>query len=334
MDLVLRFAVSLLPVVLFLITLVYLDSYKLVHVRALVMAILIGAVVALVCLSINDAVIHELGIRRRMSSRYFAPVLEETLKAGYVMWLIRKGRVGFSVDAAIIGFAVGCGFALIENTYYLQTLKSSGIAVWVVRGLGTAVMHGGMTAVFAIIAKSLYDRHEGKGAWWLPGLLLSIGLHSLFNHFILPPIVSTVVLHATLPVIILYVFWRSERATKHWLGERMDVDAELLEIINSGKISESRIGHYVEAMKKQFSPEVLIDILCYLRVHVELAIAAKGVLMMREAGFKASAPEGTQEKFRELRHLEHSIGKTGRLAIAPFLHTSSRDLWQIYMLDQ
>jgi RsiW-degrading membrane proteinase PrsW (M82 family) len=333
-DLVSSFAVSLLPVLLFLLTLTYLDSYKLVHMRTLVFTILVGCAVALVCLTINDAVIHDFGVRRRVSSRYVAPVLEEALKAVYVAWLIRKGRVGFLVDAAIVGFAVGTGFALIENTYFLQTLKSGGPLVWVVRGLGTAVMHGGMTAIFAILAKFLFDRGDGRGAWWLPGLALVIVLHSLFNHFILPPVVSTLVLHATLPAIILFVFWRSERATKHWLGTQMDVDAELLDIINAGRISESRIGHYVEAMKKQFTPEVLIDILCYLRLHVELAISAKGLLMMREAGFKPPLPEGTPEKFRELRHLEKNIGPTGRLAIAPFLHSSSRDLWQIYMLDQ
>ncbi len=333
-DLVVRFSVSLLPVVLFLVTLVYLDSYKLVHVRSLVMAILFGCGVALVCLTINNAVIHDLGVPRRLSSRYVAPVLEEFLKAAYVGWLIARGRVGFPVDAAVVGFAVGTGFALIENTYYLQRLDSAGILVWAVRGLGTAVMHGGMTAIFAMVAKTFFDRRQGRGAWWLPGLALAIALHSLFNHFILPPVMSTLVLHITLPALILFVFWRSERVTKQWLGTQMDVDAELLDIINSGNMSESRIGHYVETMKKQFAPEVLIDILCYLRVHVELAISAKGLLMMREAGFKASPPAGTQEKFRELRHLEKSIGKTGRLAIAPFLHTSSRDLWQIYMLDQ
>lgn len=329
-----RFAVSLLPVVLFLGTLVYLDSYKLVRIRTLVMTIVVGIAVALVCLTINDAVINDLGVPRRMSSRYIAPVFEEALKAAYVAWLIRKGRVGFLVDSAIVGFTIGTGFALIENTYFLQTLKTGGLLVWIVRGLGTAVMHGGTTAIFAIVAKLLFDRGAGRGAWWLPGLALAILLHSIFNHFILPPVVSTLVLHATLPAIILFVFWRSERATKHWLGTQMDVDAELLEIINAGGISESRIGHYVDAMKKQFTPEVLIDILCYLRLHVELAISAKGLLMMREAGFKPALPAGTQEKFRELRHLEKNIGPTGRLAIAPFLHSSSRDLWQIYMLDQ
>jgi RsiW-degrading membrane proteinase PrsW (M82 family) len=333
-DLVFRFVVSLVPVVLFLVTLVYLDSYKLVHVRSLVMAILVGSGVALLCLTLNNAVISDLGVPRRLSSRYVAPVLEEALKGWYVAWLIGRRRVGFLVDAAIVGFAVGTGFALIENTYYLQTLESAGIMVWIVRGLGTAVMHGGMTAIFAIVAKQLFDRKAGRGAWWLPGLVAALALHSLFNHFILPPMVSTLVLHVTLPALILFVFWRSERATKRWLGTQMDVDAELLDIINSGGISESRIGHYVETLKQQFSPEVLLDILCYLRVHVELAISAKGLLMMREAGFKPDLPVGTQEKFRELKYLEKTIGPTGRLAIAPFLHTSSRDLWQIYMLDQ
>ncbi|HEU4364809.1 MAG TPA: PrsW family glutamic-type intramembrane protease [Candidatus Krumholzibacteria bacterium] len=333
-DLSIRFLVSLLPVVLFLLTLVYLDSYKLVHIRNLLMAILVGCATALLSLLLNDTVISEMGWPRPIVSRYMAPPVEEVLKAAWVAWLIASKRVGFLVDATIVGFAIGTGFALIENTYYIQTLETSSIFIWTIRGLGTAVMHGGVTALFALITKGLFDRYGGRPVVFLPGLLLATALHSLYNHFILPPVATTVVLHVTLPAILLFAFWRSERATRRWLGTQMDVDAELLEIINSGHLSESRIGHYVETLKEQFTPEVLIDMLCYLRIHVELAISAKGVLMMRAAGFKASPPPGTQEKFRELRHLERSIGPTGRLALAPFLHQSTRDLWQIYMLDQ
>jgi RsiW-degrading membrane proteinase PrsW (M82 family) len=333
-DFLVRFLVSLLPVVLFLLTLVYLDSYKLVHFRNLLMAILVGCGTALASLVLNDTVISGMGWERSLVSRYVAPPIEELLKAAWVAWLIGRRRVGFLVDAAIVGFAVGTGFALIENTYYVQTLKTSGIFVWVIRGLGTAVMHGGVTALFALVTKSLFDRYGGKPLVYLPGVILATALHSLYNHFILPPVVSTVVLHVTLPAILLLVFWQSERSTRRWLGTQMDVDAELLEIINSGGITESRIGQYVETLQKQFPPEVLVDMLCYLRIHVELAISAKGILMMRAAGFKASPPEGTQEQFRELRHLEKSIGPTGRLALSPFLHQSTRDLWQIYMLEQ
>jgi RsiW-degrading membrane proteinase PrsW (M82 family) len=149
-DLPIRFLVSLLPVVLFLLTLVYLDSYKLVHMRNLLMAILVGCGAALVGLVLNDSVISALGLNRLVVSRYVAPPIEECLKAVWVVWLIGRKRVGFLVDATIVGFAVGAGFALIENTYYVQTLKTSGIFVWMIRGLGTAVMHGGVTALLAL----------------------------------------------------------------------------------------------------------------------------------------------------------------------------------------
>lgn len=334
MDFAIRLAISLIPVVLLLLVLVYLDSFKLVPVRGLAMAILVGCAVALVCLTINEELIAVFSIPRGVFARYGAPPIEEMLKTGYVLWLIRRGRIGFLVDAAIVGFAIGTGFALIENMYYVQILKTSGLLVWMVRGLGTAVMHGGVTAIGAVLAKSLFDRTGAKGLWYLPGVAVATFLHSLYNHFVLPPVMETIVMHLTLPPLIALVFWQSERATRRWLGTQMDVDAELLEIIQSGNIGESRIGRYIDAIKHQFPPATMVDMLCYLRVRVELAISAKGLLMMRSTGFKATLPEGTREKFAELKHLERSIGPTGRLAMAPFLHQSTRDLWQIHHLEQ
>ncbi len=76
------------------------------------------------------------------------------------------------------------------------------------------------------------------------------------------------------------------------------------------------------------------DMLCYLRIHLELAIRAKGILMMQGAGFRVPADIEVREKFTELQFLEKSIGKTGRLALLPLLHTSHRDLWQIYLIDK
>ncbi len=48
------------------------------------------------------------------------------------------------------------------------------------------------------------------------------------------------------------------------------------------------------------------------------------------------APEDPEiaAKFKEIDFLVRSIGRTGRLALAPVLQARSRDLWQIYMLDR
>jgi len=67
-------------------------------------------------------------------------------------------------------------------------------------------------------------------------------------------------------------------------------------------------------------------VLCYLRLHTELSIRAKGLLMMREQGFMNKTGEETRAKLEELKYLESSIGATGVLAIKPFLRMRQKDL--------
>jgi hypothetical protein len=87
-------------------------------------------------------------------------------------------------------------------------------------------------------------------------------------------------------------------------------------------------------VRSRFAPEVLVDMMCLLRLRAELAIRAKGILMMREAGFDAVPDPTLKDRFEELRYLENNIGKTGLLALHPFLHTSTRDLWQLNVLNE
>ena len=72
--------------------------------------------------------------------------------------------------------------------------------------------------------------------------------------------------------------------------------------------------------------------LCLLRLHAELALRAKGILMLRESGFPVKREPEIDEKLAELEYLTKSIGKTGELSIAPVLHSSSADVWQLKML--
>jgi hypothetical protein len=130
------------------------------------------------------------------------------------------------------------------------------------------------------------------------------------------------------------VFNQSEKSTREWLGIGFDTDVEVLNMIITGNLSETKIGRYLQTLKNRFPGEVVADMLCLLRLHLELAIRAKGILLMRNAGFKTTPDPETKAKLDELQYLEKSIGKTGHLAILPFLHTSNRDLWQLYMLGK
>jgi RsiW-degrading membrane proteinase PrsW (M82 family) len=335
-DRLLDIAVSLLPVFLFLVALVFLDSYKLVKLHEVVGTIIFGALSAVVALFVNTFIIQYIPPGMHLMPRYIAPVTEEFLKSVFIVYLIRSGRVGFMVDAAIHGFATGAGFAFMENIYYLQTVgDGSSLIVWLVRGFGTAIMHGGTAAIMAVIIKNLADRSSANRLWHpLPGVLSAMVIHSFFNHFLLPPQAMTAVLLLVLPPLMVLVFRQSEKSTRAWLGVGFDTDATLLETIDSGVVSETKVGQYLLALKSNFPGELVADMLCMLRLHLELSIRAKGVLLMREHGFETPPAPDIGEKFAELEYLEKSVGKTGMLAIKPFLHTSHRDLWQLYMIGK
>jgi hypothetical protein len=264
-----------------------------------------------------------------------APVTEELAKASYVVYLIGRRRVGFLVDAAIQGFALGAGFALVENVEYLRAFGERDVLLWIVRGFGTAVLHGGATAIFAIVSKGLADLHPRRGlAVYLPGAAAAAGIHSLFNHFVLPPLATTALLLAVLPLVLVLVFRRSEQALRSWLGVGLDAEVDLLSSILAGEILETRTGAYLLSLRSRFSPGVLADMLCLLRIQLELSIRAKGLLLAREAGLSLAVGSDVRAGFEELRYLETQIGRTGLLAMKPMLRRSSRDLWQLYMLER
>jgi RsiW-degrading membrane proteinase PrsW (M82 family) len=327
--------ISVFPVVVFLIALVFLDSYKLVSFRAVVVALLFGLGIAFVAWLVNDYLLRTLPWDSALYKRYLGPLIEEALKASFIVYVIRAKRVGFMVDAAIVGFAVGAGFAIVENFYYAT--ESVGISLFecLLRGFGTAVMHGGATALVGIVAQSLSDRYVSIGPRvFLPAIGIAYAIHSLYNHIVVAPELSVVGIVILIPLVIVLAFRQSERNLRNWLGIGFDTDADMLDIITRGGISRTGIGRYLESFKETLPPAAVADMLCLLRLHAELSIQAKGVLLMREAGFDTEPDPEIREKLVELEFLEKSVGKTGMRALAPFLHWRTRDLWQLHMLGK
>jgi len=327
--------IGIVPVLVFVAALVVLDSYKLVRLRGVLLTVVIGCLGALITYIVNHQLRELLALGDDPFRRFVAPVGEEILKATYVIYLVNTKKVGFTVDAVIYGFAIGAGFAVVENSYYMHALPHATPYTWFVRGFGTAVMHGGTTAIVAIFAKSFSDRTRPAqtGTIFL-GLLLAIITHSGYNHFFFHPLLSAVGISIALPVLFVFIFERSREATRTWLGIGFDTDVELLKLITSGNVASTKIGQYLETLRNRFRGEIIADMLCYLRIHLELAVQAKGLLLMREAGFEIPRDPEVEAKFKELNHLHKTIGTTGYLTLKPILHRSDRELWQLHMLGQ
>jgi RsiW-degrading membrane proteinase PrsW (M82 family) len=326
---------ALAPVLCLLALLRLMDSFKLVSVRFVLAAIGAGAGAALSALALNVWLIDSAGLPVPVVTRMAAPVTEELLKLLFVVYAIRRKRVGFPVDAAIIGFAVGTGFALIENAYYLFTLRSADLTLWIVRGFGAAILHAATTGIAAIVAQSLAARRAGQGfRVFVPGALAAIAMHGVYNQFVMPPLVATLVLLAVLPPLVLLTFERSERSTREWMSAGLDLDVELLQLVLSDDFGGTRLGAYLNELRSRFPGPVVADMFCLMRVELELGIRAKGMLMARETGIEMPLDAEVTAALAEVRYLERAIGPTGLLAIAPLQVSSERDAWHKFLLRE
>ena len=239
------------------------------------------------------------------------------------------------IDAAICGFAIGAGFAVMENIFYLHVLEGANPGVWVLRGFGTAVMHGGVAALGAAISVYLYESMRWKGpAQFVPGLLSAMALHSIFNQGLFSPEVSTLLTIAGISIALGLVFYFSEQSLRQWLGGKLDDDIHMLTMIASVEFQQTRPGLYLASLNEAFPAEVRGDMLSLLQLTAELSMRAKSDLLFREAGHEVPPDPEIDKQFKELRYLEKSIGPTGMLAIRPMLQRTSRDLWEMHHLQQ
>jgi hypothetical protein len=130
---------------------------------------------------------------------------------------------------------------------------------------------------------------------------LAIVVHALYNQALLRPVQEAVVILIGLPVLLAFIFWRSEKILRK----------------------------YLQSLKRTFSPEIVGDMLCYLQLSIELSARAKGDLLRREMGFAVTPDPEVPSQIREMNWLESRIGRTRKLALAPLLGRSRRDIWEM-----
>lgn len=323
--------ISLLPVIIFLLVLNSLDTFKLLRPAIIFSAILWGSICALLAYPINTyffSIFDEYIV-----TGLTAPFVEEFLKFTFVVLLFYKNKLGFLADALIIGFASGTGFSIIENIFYLNQIDSQNLMLWAIRGLGTAIMHGTATAISAVISQNLISKREiVKSGYLVLGLAIGFLIHAVFNNFFLPPLFQTILQISLLPLIVIQIFTKSEKSLRNWMEEQSSSEFELLRMIKKGDFKSTRAGKYILSIKSRFTPEVILDMLAYIQLNIELSIKAKGILLMKEAGFEPEKEEEIKSLLNELDFLSKSIGKTGMRTLSPIIKLNGKELWKLNLL--
>jgi len=338
-DLVLKALIAMAPVLILLMVFDRLDVFNLIPMREIALLTALGAGLALVSYLVNWRVMEGFPIGWGPFTRYVAPPIEEAIKAAPIIYMFSRNRLGFKLDAAIAGFAVGAGFSVAENAWYLLTLTGTNISDWLVRGFGTAVMHGAATALFAVIAHEMSEKQSESAAahysfkplLFLPGFMVAVVIHSAFNHFPQQPLLAMVLTLLLAPAALFLTLARSERATRLWLASDAAAHREMLAEIRAGHFAETKAGavlHEIGAIGAFSEAELS----AYAELKMEMVLRAEELILASHEGNADVAGEVEREKLRRLDAISERLGAALTTAIDSRLGFTRNDLYELSRL--
>ncbi len=322
------FVAALLPVAIYIIVVYVLDNFALISVKRLIVLVLCGMAAALACFGLFQLTGSFLPDR---VSDYVNPVVEEMVKGIPLLYLARRKKIVFFIDSVICGAAVGGGFSILENIFYLLLGGPMSMGTILFRGLEVALIHMGCSALVAaglMFAVRLAERRRSrleikkKDVWMAAFLLVAApALHVFHNAFHFNPLLQFLFVFGSMAALLVWTYQYDGDMIHRWLDRGLDKQMELLQSIKAGELAQTKTGVFLLSVKDSFPPEVFFDLICFVELNIELSVAAKSRFMLHEAGLAMPLDEEQaaliRSQYEEYRQLEKRLGQSARMTIAP-----------------
>jgi RsiW-degrading membrane proteinase PrsW (M82 family) len=337
-----HWGLALIPVLIMLGIFVWLDAFRLMNFKEIAVLLLLGGLAALAAWPVAGRFIDTLPIGFNNYSRYVAPWIEEALKAIVMIVLFRINRIGYKLDAVISGFAIGAGFSVVENVFYLIMFPDYGMGTWLVRGLGTAVMHGTTLAVLAAFAQELAERETREAAgdfdfhltWFLPGYLIAVAIHTAFNQFPDRPLLAMMGAILVAPLALISIFHFGQAEAERWLSVEHAEHKAQLATLRSGKWPDSAAGRKIASLADRVGPEAGKRMRRYWELQAWLVAEAEETMIEEAAGDVEFSADDIRAAIAELAGLKQALGKSTFVAFNALLPFSRNDYWEVAELKQ
>lgn len=339
MSEIIDWSFALVPVLMLTAAFIWLDVFKLVSFWETVGLLLLGGAAAVAAYPVSGAFLDTLPIGFSNYSRFAAPWIEEALKAVVVILLFRFNRIGLKLDAVIMGFAVGAGFSVVENIFYLLRFPGLDAPVWMVRGIGTAIMHGTTAALMAAIAHRLATRelhHEARDfhfrLWWfIPGFLSAVAIHTTFNQFPSQPMQAMLVTALLAPLTLLAILRFGTGEARRWLEAEEESHRVLLQTLEAGSYPDKPGWRRIDEMVDRSGPRTGALIREYVQVLTRLILAEEEILL-QQSGDTQRVETDSAALFHRFRDLRRQLGPMTISALTSLLPFSRSDYWEVWEL--
>ena len=338
---IIDWSVALLPVLVMTAVFIWLDVFKLMSLWETLGLLVLGALAGIAAYPLSGVFLDTMPIGFSNYSRFVAPWIEEALKAIVIISLFRFNRIGFKIDAVISGFAVGAGFSVFENILYLMRFPDLTTTVWMVRGLGTAIMHGTTLAILAAIAHELAERETRQAArdydfnplWFVPGFLAAVAIHTLFNQFPDQPMLAMLGMLIVAPLLLMGILCFGAGEAAQWLTVEREVHRALLETLRDGRFPDDPGGRRIAALAARSGARTGALIREYCELLARLVVTAEETLL-EESADDDQANADSSAAFTRLAELKRELGRSTMAALNPLLPFSRNDYWELSELRE
>ena len=328
-----QYIASLLPIIIYILVVYKIDHFALVNKRRLLQLVVGGMLMALVCFGLFswlDGVLPD-GAH---------PVVEEGVKALPLLVLAGRKQMVFFIDSVICGAAVGGGFSILENLFYLVLGQEAGLGSMLFRGLEVALIHIGCSAVVAaglVLVVRQTERWRSRlgvkpfdVVMTFLLLVAAIAVHVCHNQLHFNPVMQFVSVLSVMGGLLAWTYFYDVDMIHRWLDRGLDEQIQLFQSIQRGQLIHTPTGIFLESVKASFPPLVYFDIICYVRLHAELSVTAKVRFLMRESGMLPPLGENERQqvlaKYQEFKQMEKNMGASAMMTIAPVVKLHPADV--------
>ncbi len=323
---------TVLPLI--VLSLIYrLDLYATGSFQMVLASFIWGGVAFGIALFLANRLLFDWGwVNRQTLSRFVAPVTEEILKALFLIVLMRRAQFTYFVDGAIYGFAVGMGFAILENTLYLTT--SSDLSVAISRVMSTNLMHATATGMVGIaLGLAQFHRFTGRFLWLLAGIGSAIGIHAGFNNLVTRVNGRFLLLYAALIGFlglgfIVLIIKRGLAEQKGWIEETLGaadrVTAGETAVVN--RLAD--VYDILTPLAAQFGPQKAQKIEDFLLLQARLGILRKTLDKIKDDKIRQGVETQINSLQQEMDTARRDVGPYCMVYLRNIFPEQNSPIWQ------
>jgi protease PrsW len=333
---IVAFAIATIIPLVFLYVIYTLDLYKTGTFRYVLMCFVWGVICVVLAGWINTNIFYNRGLASREAIIILiAPIIEEILKASILIYLVRRPNFTYFVDGAIYGFAVGIGFAVAENFYYLSFYPDTGLGVAIGRVLSTNLMHATTTALVGVaLGLARYKRSLGHFMILIIGLIIAISFHSIFNYLSTQASQGMSLIYATVlgfagAGLIIFVIFRGLAEEKKWIEEKLG-EADRVTAKEASNVQQlSNVDELLAPIANKFGAEKAEQIEKFMIIQARLGILRKTLDKLNDDKMRAGVERQMEDLRAQMDSTRREVGSYAMLYLRYTVPPDKSPLWGI-----